>query len=57
MGRISDDIEAQRNRYECNITTYPPTDTGEELVERMANEIRRERITIASALLISGAPS
>ena len=48
------DIDARRDRYECNITTYSPASNAVELVERVANEISREDIQIYSALITSG---
>ena len=52
--RTPDDIEIQRDCYECNTTTHPPTSTGGQLVERLGNEIQRENVVIISGLATSG---
>ena len=41
-----EDVEALRDRYECNITTYPPSDTVMQLVDRVAIELIRENVPL-----------
>lgn len=46
-------MDAQRNRYECKITSYPPTNGIMKLVDQVAIDL--ERLSIAfSSLNTSG---
>ena len=46
-------MDAQRDRYECKITSYPPTNRTMKLVEQVAIDLERLSI-VFSSLITSG---
>lgn len=51
--RTPADLDARRDRYECKISTFPPTDGIMQLVERVAIEMQRSNV-VFSAITTSG---
>lgn len=46
-------MDAQRDRFECKITSYPPTNRTMKLVEQVAIDLERLSI-VFSSLITSG---
>lgn len=54
ISRTPADVETQHDRYECNITSYPPTNRIMQLVKQVAIELERTSVLIFSSLTTSG---